>query len=115
MFAFKSKYTFEERRNEAQKVLNKYSERIPVICEKMESSNIKEIDKKKFLVPEELTLGQFVYVLRKRIGLDENQALFLFINNTLVPIGEKFEKIYFTHKDDDLFLYITYSGENTFG
>jgi GABA(A) receptor-associated protein len=88
MFVFKTKYTFEERRNEAQKVLNKYGERIPVICEKMECSDIKEIDKKKFLVPEELTLGQFMYILRKRIRLDENQALFL---------------------------YITYSGENTFG
>ena len=81
MFAFKSKYKFEERRNESMKVLNKYSGRIPVICEKMEGSNIKEIDKKKFLVPDELTLGQFIYILRKRIRLDENQALFLFINN----------------------------------
>lgn len=115
MFSFKSKYTFEERRNEAQNVLNKYSGRIPVICEKVDNSPIKEIDKKKFLVPAELTLGQFIYILRKRIRLDENQALFLFINNTLVPIGETFEKIYDEHRNDDLFLYISYSGENTFG
>lgn len=115
MFAFKTKYTFEERRDESSRVLNKYDGRIPVICEKMEGSLIEEIDKKKFLVPVELTLGQFIYILRKRIRLDENQALFLFINNTLVPIGESFDKIYDTHRDDDLFLYIKYSGENTFG
>lgn len=40
-----------------------------MICEKAEKSDIPEIDKRKYLVPADLTVGQFVYVIRKRIML----------------------------------------------
>jgi GABA(A) receptor-associated protein len=43
----------------------KYPDRIPVICEKALKSNLEDIDKKKYLVPSDLTVGQFVYVIRK--------------------------------------------------
>lgn len=115
MFQFKTQYSFDERRDESLRVLNKYNGRIPVICEQMKNSTLNEMDKKKFLVPNNLTIGQFIFILRKRIKLSESQALFLFVNNTLVPIGDTFKKIYDIHKDRDLFLYILYSGENTFG
>ncbi|KAM7261221.1 hypothetical protein ACFE04_026696 [Oxalis oulophora] len=36
-------------------------ERIPVIVERAEKSDIASIDKKKYLVPADLTVGQFVY------------------------------------------------------
>ena len=38
-----------------------------VICEKADRTDIPLIDKKKYLVPSDLTVGQFVYVIRKRI------------------------------------------------
>jgi GABA(A) receptor-associated protein len=115
MSKFKAEYSFEERKSEALRVLNKYSERIPVICEQMKNGTLDNNNKKKFLVPNDLSIGQFLYVLRKRIKLNENQALFLFINNTLAPMNDTFQKMYNTYKDDDLFLYIIYSQENTFG
>ncbi|KAE8991197.1 hypothetical protein PF005_g22658 [Phytophthora fragariae] len=64
-----------------------YSDRIPVICEKADPSDIPDIDKKKFLVPVDLTVGQFVYVTRKRIKLSPEKAIFIFINNVLPPTG----------------------------
>ncbi|KAE9034773.1 hypothetical protein PR001_g9578 [Phytophthora rubi] len=64
-----------------------YSDRIPVICEKADPSDILDIDKKKFLVPVDLTVGQFVYVIRKRIKLSPEKAIFIFINNVLPPTG----------------------------
>ena len=38
-----------------------------MIVEKAEKSDISDIDKQKYLVPADLTVGQFVYVIRKRI------------------------------------------------
>lgn len=86
-----------------------------MICEKAEKSDIAEIDKKKYLVPQDLTVGQFVYVIRKRIKLAPEKAIFIFVNNVLPPTAALMSAIYEEHKEEDGFLYITYSGENTFG
>ena len=86
-----------------------------VIVEKAEKSDIPDLDKKKYLVPADLTVGQFVYVIRKRIKLSPEKAIFVFVNNVLPPTAALMSSIYDEHKDDDGFLYIAYSGENTFG
>ncbi|KAF5761009.1 putative autophagy protein Atg8 ubiquitin [Helianthus annuus] len=86
-----------------------------VIVEKAEKSDIPNIDKKKYLVPADLTVGQFVYVIRKRIKLSAEKAIFIFVENVLPPTGAIMSTIYDEKKDEDGFLYVTYSGENTFG
>ena len=63
----------------------------------------------------DLTVGQFVYVIRKRIKLSPEKAIFVFVNNVLPPTAALMSSIYEEHKEDDGFLYIAYSGENTFG
>ena len=42
----------------------------------------------RYLVPAELTVGQFVYVVRKRIKLSAEKAIFVFVSNVLPPTGE---------------------------
>lgn len=93
----------------------------------------------RYLVPADLTVGQFVYVVRKRIKLSAEKAIFVFVKDTLPSTGEsdlffseslisvkhcnKFfcttgalmSAIYEENKDEDGFLYMSYSGENTFG
>ncbi|KAF8911953.1 autophagy-like protein 8 precursor [Gymnopilus junonius] len=93
---FKDEHPFEKRKAEAERIRQKYPDRIPVICEKADRTDIPTIDKKKYLVPSDLTVGQFVYVIRKRIKLAPEKAIFIFV-------------------DEDNFLYVSYSGENTFG
>ena len=110
-------------------------------------------------MPSDLTVGQFVYVIRKRIKLAPEQAIFLFVSaGTLPPTVAPLQtvrrcthaaaprraprtahaapsiaprtppprapshtarrarsQVYDQHKDEDGFLYMTYSGENTFG
>ncbi|KAF5744298.1 autophagy-related protein 8f [Tripterygium wilfordii] len=88
---------------------------IYVIVEKAERSDIPNIDKKKYLVPADLTVGQFVYVIRKRIKLSAEKAIFIFVDSVLPPTGAVMSTIYDEKKDEDGFLYVTYSGENTFG
>jgi len=112
---FKDEHPFEKRKSEAKRIRDKYPDRIPVICEKVDNSDISSIGKKKYLEPSELTVGQFVYVIRKRIKLSPEKAIFVFVNDILPPTASLISAIYEEHKDADEFLYITYSGENTFG
>ena len=73
------------------------------------------IDKQKYLVPKDMTLGQFIYIIRKRIQLGSNEALFILVNKSLVPNNKGIYDIYVDNKDADGYLYITYTSENTFG
>lgn len=66
-------------------------------------------------MPADLTVGQFVYVIRKRIKLSPEKAIFIFVKNALPPTAQLMSAVYEEHKDEDGFLYINYSGENTFG
>uniref|UniRef100_I2CPX1 Autophagy-related protein n=1 Tax=Nannochloropsis gaditana (strain CCMP526) TaxID=1093141 RepID=I2CPX1_NANGC len=115
MSSFKAEHPLDKRKGEAEKILSKYPDRIPVICEKADRSEIPDIDKKKYLVPADLTVGQFTYVIRKRIRLPPEKAIFIFVNNYIPPTSGAMSAIYEERKDEDGFLYITYSGENTFG
>jgi len=85
---FKEEHPLEKRKSEAERIRAKYPDRVPVICEKADRSDIPDIDKKKYLVPADLTVGQFHYVIRKRIQLAPEKALFLFCSNTIPPNGE---------------------------
>ena len=105
----------EKRIQECSRILNKHPERIPIIVCKDENCNLPDIDKQKYLVPKDMNLGQFIYVIRKRIKLQSNEALFVLVNYSLMPSNKSLQSIYEEHKGNDGFLYITYSSENTFG
>jgi GABA(A) receptor-associated protein len=92
MSTFKRMHTAEERAADAARMRLKYPDRIPVIVEKAAHTDMPELDKKKFLVPEEVTVGQFVHIIASLLA-----------------------SIYHEYKDNDGFLYISYSGEKTFG
>jgi GABA(A) receptor-associated protein len=84
-------------------------------------------------VPSDLTVGQFVYVIRKRIKVRQFQqlrmqvmlmlvypcqlapekAIFIFVDEVLPATAALMSAIYEEHKDEDGFLYVSYSGENT--
>jgi GABA(A) receptor-associated protein len=105
-------------KDEAIRVRTKYPDRIPVIVDRSRSasSSVPEIDKHKFLVPCDLTMGQLQYVIRKRLTLSPEKALFLFVNNTTPPTSSLISTVYEEYKDKETeFLYVTYAMENTFG
>lgn len=114
-WVFKQEHSLDSRREESQKIRRKYPDRIPVVVEKVNTSSIPDIDKRKFLVPSDLTVAQFMYIIRKRIQLAPEKAMFLFVNKMLPTTSSTMGIIYDEHKDEDGFLYIAYSGENTFG
>ena len=112
---FKEKYKLEERENESHKIILKYPSRIPIIVEKYRDCKLSNINKNKYLVPKDLQLGQFINVIRKRIQMESSQALFITVNNRLCSSNHTLGEIYEENKDEDNFLYIVYTSENTFG
>lgn len=116
MTSFREKFPLEKRRKESERILAKYPDRIPVIVERAKNNiEVPKIDRNKYLVPRDLTLSQFIYVIRKRIKLTSEQAIYIFINNRMPPSAELVSTIYKQDKDEDNFLYVQYSGEQTFG
>ena len=115
-FEYRKKRTFMERSAEAEKIISRHPDRLPIIVEKKgDDKNIPKIDKSKFLVPLDLSFGQFVYVVRKRIELPPTQSLFLFVDGILPRTSDSIIDLYTKYKHLDGFLYISYCGENTFG
>ena len=54
-------------------------------------------------------------MIRKRLQLPAEQAIHLFVNGKIPATSSLMTAIYEENKDPDGFLYLTYSGENTFG
>ena len=106
----------EQRKDLSEALAFKYPDRVPVIIKKNITNKILQDIDKKYLIPKNLTISYVMYIIRKKINMDEKQALFLFVNNTLVPLNTTVGELYNTHKStDDSFLYIYYTTENTFG
>ena len=113
---FRKQVSVEKRKSESARIRAKYPDLVPLICERGGSdTEVPEIDKKKYLVPPDLTMGQFAYVIRKRMKLDAQKAMFLIVDGTMPKGTQLMSQMYAEHKDPDGFLYVVYSGENTFG
>ena len=113
---FKQQYDLDKRMAESKKIREKHPNKIPVIVSKYKKcKNLEDIKNKKFLVPQDLTVAQFCYVIKKRINISSDDAIYLYINDTIPNSSYTLSNIYSQSKDEDGFLYITYAGENAFG
>ena len=112
---FKDKHPFEKRLLESSRIMEKYPSRIPVICECV-GGEVPDIDRKKYLVPSDLSMAGFLYVIRKRISISSEKSIYIFVGgNIMVSGSQTLGTVYEKYKDLDGFLYTCYSGENTFG
>lgn len=96
-------------------LMKKYPDRVPVIVERKKNSTAPDIDKHKYMVPKSLTMAQFMCMLRTRIKLTSDKAIFVFIDNTLVPNSELMGTLHSRYAHTDKMLYVTYTSESTFG
>lgn len=113
---YKDRISFQERIAESKRITEKFPGRIPVIVEKSPRDKlVPTLEKEKFLVPSDLTVAQFIYIIRKRLTMPSETALFLFVNGILPTTSTLMRELYGMYKDHDGFLYAQYSGENTFG
>ena len=91
---------------------------LPVVCSEHKSSGV-TLSKNKFLVSPGMTIGQFLYYVRKSVSspCTPAHALFLFVGSehTIPRVSDAMRDVHEKHKDSDGILYITVCGENTFG
>lgn len=116
--SYRDEHSFEYRCKESENILKKYPDRLPIICERhaQTGASLPKSDKRKFLVPRDLSMAQFGFVIRKRLQIEASTALFLTTQSgTLPPVTRQLHIVYDEHRDDDGFLYLHYSAENTFG
>ncbi|KAJ8289910.1 hypothetical protein GJAV_G00006660 [Gymnothorax javanicus] len=105
----------EVRRAEGERVRAKHPDKIPIIVERAARSRAPDLDKKKYLVPSDLTVGQLCFLIRQRVSMRPEEALFFFVNNSLPPSSSPLSAVYEEHHEEDLFLYMTYSNESVYG
>lgn len=115
-FNFKSKHSFDKRIKESNRIKSQYPDKIPIIIERhSKCTNLPKLDKSKYLIPEDLNFGQLIFVIRRRLQISKEKAIFIFHGNVIPPTSANIG-LYFNNKiHDDGFVYLTYSGENAFG
>ncbi|KAI3352623.1 hypothetical protein L3Q82_005558 [Scortum barcoo] len=113
-----SRRTNHTRKQEVAGIRSKFPNKIPVIIERYDRERyLPPLDKTKFLVPHELTMTQFVTIIRNRMALLPTQAFYLLINNSglasmsLTMAQSHQTQVYKDHQDDDGFLYMMYAYE----
>ena len=111
-FVYKEEHPFEKGCTEGKKIRKKDSDWVLVIVEEAPKPQRGDLDKKKYLVPSDLIIGQFYFLIWKRIHLQAEDALFFFVNNVLPPTSAMMGQLRQEHHEADFFLYITYSDEN---
>jgi len=112
---YRNIYTYEQRKQESSDIMGKYPDRIPIIAEVVRGCGLNQINKNKYLVPRDLTVGQFSHVIRKRLALESYKALFLMVNGKIPNTSILMSSLYDMNKDDDGFLYVSITSENAFG
>jgi GABA(A) receptor-associated protein len=113
---YKRNNPFENRKLDALRIKKKFVGRVPIIVEVNKNTNQEiSLDKTKYLVTSDISVAQFLYVIRKRITVPHQVALFIFFNNSIPPSSTIIGNVYEKHKDPDGFLYAVVSLESTFG
>lgn len=92
-----------------------YPNRIPCIVLKHPSCHLPKIQKNKYLVPFDITFGQFTFIIRKQLKLNPQCALFLLINDKMIPQHLLLSDVYKQEKNKNDYLEIFYIEENVFG
>ena len=116
-FKYKLEHTLEERQNESSRILREYPNRMPIICEKAPNSDLPNIKKTKYLVPSDMTVAQFHFLIRRNLDLNEASSLFLITPKGITLTGDKtIMEVYNINRDkQDHFLYLYYASELTWG
>jgi GABA(A) receptor-associated protein len=115
VFAYDTHKSFEDRLKEATEILRKYPDKIPVIVEPSSNSNDANLERNKFLCPKDISISQFLVILRNRLSLKATQSIYLFINNKTPSNNLLIGDVYLNNCDTDKFLKIKYGLETFFG
>ncbi|XP_063775827.1 microtubule-associated proteins 1A/1B light chain 3C [Pseudophryne corroboree] len=114
---FKLRKSLETRKSEVIRIKAKFPTKIPVIVERYTKEKyLPRLDKTKFLVPQDISMSQFINIIRNRMDLSATQAFYILVNNkSLASMSLTISELYRDNKDEDGFLYMTYASQEMFG
>lgn len=113
---YRQRVSMADRKITAERIMTQHPSRIPVVVECSEQLQREHpLSKNKFAVPYDLTLAQFLFVIRKHMKLQPEYAIYAFVNNRLHPTTSAIGTIYAQEKTEDGFMYIDIFQESTFG
>lgn len=114
---FKERKCLATRKREVVGMRSKFPSKLPVIVERYRKETfLPLLDKTKFLVPKDMSVGQFMAILRNRMPLGHAHAFyFLLDGRTLPTVSMSMAEVYMAHRDEDGFLYLTYASQEVFG
>ncbi|GAV07353.1 hypothetical protein RvY_17192 [Ramazzottius varieornatus] len=115
--SFKERKSIELRREEILNIRRDHPHKIPVIVERYRKEvDLPLLEKEKYLVPSDVTMSQFLSIIRSRLVLAPNQAFYLIVNNKfLASMSKTMGEIYHEEHDPDGFLYMVYASQEMFG
>ena len=96
----------------------KHPDKVPVYIKVAGGEqDVPDLDRHYYLIERDMTIGQVVYIIRKRIKISSKHAIFVFVDNGILPpTSALINDVYSEHKDPvDALLYVTYRAEKTFG
>ena len=101
---------------EAARVRERFPDRVLIVITRRAITDPK-MDKSKFVVPRDLTIGNLLLVVRRRVMLRSSDALFLFpveskqMLSAATTVGQAAD----AHAERSGVLYLGYTQENAFG
>lgn len=123
---YQERCSYEHRIRLSSNIMRKYPTRVPIIVEVYEDkyrygkSQKFKLSKTKYLAPQDTTVHKFLNELRKHVtGLEPYESIFMYVvtpNRLHIPVlSSTILELYNAHKQNDQFLYLFLTEEQTFG
>lgn len=111
---FKELYSLEDRKNLFDTWSRRYDKKIFVVAETFNNEQLPFFSEI-FKIEPNATVHKLVKLIRNRMKLEEQVAIYIYCNKVIVPPTNIMQSVYERHKDGDGILYLNIVSIDAFG